>query len=314
MKLDRRGFFQVLAAGAASSLPGQSAQASSQDHSPEANQDRIGMLVDTTVCIGCRKCEFACDQSHQLTGQPLENFENSAAFDRDRRMNADAFTVVNRYKDPDNPEKPTFIKNQCMHCVDPACVSACLVGSLQLKENGAVTYDAWKCIGCRYCMVACPFEVPAYEYRNPLTPEIRKCDFCYERVTNEGKLPACAEICPPMCLTYGKRSELLKIAHDKIAANPGKYQDKVYGETEVGGTSWLYLASRDFPKIGFLELDDRPIPELTETIQHNVFKYGIPPLMVYGLLAAAMWSIKDHRKHDHGAQARKGDSHVDSQN
>ncbi len=290
MNLDRRGFFQILAAGAATALSGGPALAT--DHDTPANPDAIGMLVDTTECIGCRKCEYACDQSHGLTGKPPEFFEDKTAFDSDRRMTNNAYTVVNRIPNTEDNENPTFVKIQCMHCVDPACVSACLVGSLVLNTDGSVTYDAWKCIGCRYCMVACPFEVPTYEYMNPLTPEVRKCDFCFERRTKEGKLPACAEICPPMCLSFGKRSALLELAHKKIEAAPDRYIHHVYGESEVGGTAWLYLAGREFEDLGFLSFDEKTIPSTTEPIQHSVFKYGVPPIMLYGMLTASMWAIK----------------------
>jgi Fe-S-cluster-containing dehydrogenase component len=246
-----------------------------------------------------------------LTGKPLEAFEDKTVFDRDRRMSDTAYTVVNRIPNPDSSEKPTYVKTQCMHCLDPACVSACLVGSLTLNDTGAVTYDAWKCIGCRYCMVACPFEVPTYEFLNPLTPQVRKCDFCFDRVKNEGKIPACAEMCPPMCLSFGKYTEVLKQAHTKIKNDPDRYIDHVYGETELGGTSWLYLAGRDFKELGFQTFGPETIPSLTETIQHNVFKYGIPPVMLFGLLSASMWAIKgkDHTSTHNPSSEGKDDVH-----
>ncbi len=254
------------------------------------------MLVDTTECLGCRKCEYACDQAHHLTDQPLESFETLDVFDQNRRISTTAYTVVNRTPNPENSEQPTYVKIQCMHCLDPACVSACLVGSLQLQTDGSVTYDAWKCIGCRYCMVACPFEVIAYEYPDPLTPEVRKCDFCFAQRSQEDQLPACAEICPPMCLTFGKRSALLELAHQKIKAAPERYVEHVYGETEVGGTAWLYMAGQNYNKLGFLTYGDEPIPTTTEAIQHSVFKYGAPPLVLYGLLAGSMWAFKDRNR------------------
>jgi Fe-S-cluster-containing dehydrogenase component len=264
-----------------------------QSASTPVGSDGVGMLVDTTLCIGCRKCEWACSQANATSDFPLERFEDPTVFDAQRRMTASAFTVVNRYPNPNEPERPVFVKFQCMHCVRPACVSACLVGALQTRENGVVTYDAWKCMGCRYCMVACPFQVPAYEYENAFTPRVRKCTFCFERVTQEGKVPACAEICPPMCLTFGKRAELIGLAHEKLGAHPDRYLPHVYGEDEVGGTGWLYLAGRDFAQIGFLALGEEPVPELTETLQHGIFKFGIPPLMLYGLLGLAMWSYRE---------------------
>jgi len=251
-----------------------------------------GMLVDTTQCIGCRKCEWACAQANRLSTQPSEAFEDQSVFDTPRRMTAKAYTVVNRYANPSNENQPIYTKIQCMHCLRPACASACIVGALRRQPSGAVTYDAWKCLGCRYCMVACPFQAPAYEYDNPLNPVMSKCNFCFARVQQEGAVPACADICPPMALTFAKRSELVRQAHERVAAEPNRYFSRVYGEHEVGGTGWLYLTSRPPVELGFLELGDKPIPQLTETIQHSVFKAGLPPLLLYGLLGLAMKSFK----------------------
>lgn len=290
MKLNRRGFFQVMAAGTATALTSQPAQAS--DQAQASNPNSIGMLVDTTECIGCRKCEFACDMANNLTGQPVKAFEDMKVYDRERRMSENAFTVVNRYANPEDSNRPIYVKSQCMHCLKPGCTSACLVGALRVGDNGAVVYDARKCLGCRYCMVACPFQVPMYEYDDPLTPRVRKCEFCHTRL-EEGKLPACAEMCPPMALTFGTREELLKLAHKKIESNPDRYIDHVYGEKEVGGTSWLYLASREFEKTGFLKLGEGAVPSLTEPIQHAIFKLGLPPLALYGLLGAMMWTYRN---------------------
>ena len=259
------------------------------------NSDGYGVLVDTTECIGCRKCEYACARANKLNELPLDAFEDRTVFDSPRRMNADAFTVVNRYEDPANPQKPTFVKAQCMHCLKPACASACLVGALRPQPNGAVTYDAWKCMGCRYCMVACPFQVPAYEYDSAFAPRVRKCSLCFERVSQEGKPPACVDMCPPMCLTFAKRTELLGLAREKIEANPGKYFDHIYGEHELGGTSWLYLTSRPVTELGLMEFGEKPIPEYTEPLQHGIFKHGVPPALLFGLIAVAT-KLFDHKE------------------
>jgi formate dehydrogenase iron-sulfur subunit len=290
MAVNRRTFLQVLGGGAAAAVgcPKVSARAAQR----VAPEDRMGMLVDTTECVGCRKCEWACNREHGLTDKPLEYYEETGVYARRRRTSSDAYTVVNQYANPKDPEKPIHVKTQCMHCLDAACVSACLVGSLEQGPTGAITYDAWKCIGCRYCMIACPFEIPAYEYENALTPVVSKCTFCLERTAENGAIPACAEMCPPMCLTYGKRSELLALAHEKIAADPDRYLDQVYGEHEAGGTSWLYLAAKPFDEIGLPAMSAKPIAALTETIQHSVFKYGLPPILLFGLLGAAMKVFK----------------------
>jgi Fe-S-cluster-containing dehydrogenase component len=185
-----------------------------------------------------------------------------------------------------------YVKANCLHCNDPACVSACLVGAFKKLDEGPVVYDAWKCMGCRYCMVACPFQIPTYEYDNVLTPQVRKCTLCAnEGNPNKGGVPACVRTCPQEVMTYGKRSELLARAHQQIAQQPDVYRDHVYGEHEAGGTSWLYLGPKDqsFEELGFLPLGSSPPPMRTERIQHGIFKYFIPPLAWYGLLGAIMW-------------------------
>ena len=187
---------------------------------------------------------------------------------------------------------PTFVKANCFHCNEPACVSACLVGAFSKQPDGAVTYDAWKCMGCRYCMVACPFQIPTYEYDNALTPQVRKCTLCAnEGNPNKGGVPACVKICPQECLTYGKRSELLTRARTKIGNEPEVYAEHIYGEHEAGGTSWLYLMPKGYSvkELGFLDLGTSAPPMRTERIQHGIFKYFIPPLAWYGLLGAVMW-------------------------
>lgn len=283
MELDRRQFLAVAGAGAVASV---NAAADSPDDAESG--ESYGMLVDTTMCVGCRKCEWACARANGLTTAPVETYEDKTVFDAQRRMKADAYTVVNRYANPARPEQPVYAKVQCMHCLKPACASACIVGALQRQDGGAVTYDAWKCIGCRYCMVACPFQVPAYEYNDPWTPEVRKCSFCFKAGQEKGWAPACAEMCPPGCLTFAKREALLALAHEKIAAAPDLYHPRVYGEHEVGGTAWLYLTSRPAEELEFQSFPATPVPTLTETIQHGIFKAGLPPLLLYGLLGILM--------------------------
>jgi formate dehydrogenase iron-sulfur subunit len=291
--MDRR---QFLCGAGAAGMAGMAGMAFAQPASASMDAaEGYGVLVDTTECIGCRKCEYACAKSNKLSDMPLESFEDKSVFDGPRRMTANAYTVVNRHDDAAHPERPTFVKAQCMHCLKPACASACLVGALRPQPSGAVTYDPWKCMGCRYCMVACPFQVPAYEYDHPLTPKVSKCSFCFERVSEGGKAPACVDICPPMCLTFAKRSELVSLARTKIEAHPEKYLDHVYGEHELGGTSWLYLTSRPVTELGLMEFGEKPIPEYTEPLQHGIFKYGVPPALLFGLLAVAT-NMFDHKE------------------
>ena len=292
MNLTRRGFFKVMGAtGAAVTVKSKSVQARSLKAPPDA----YGCLVDLTRCVGCRKCEQACNQVNGLP-PPERSFEDPTVMNRNRRPDERAFTVVNRYFPGTYNERnqlvPTFVKIQCMHCQDPACASACIVGALTKNANGSVNYDVSKCIGCRYCMVACPFEIPAYEYHNPITPRVMKCTFCYERISKEGGLPGCASICPVEAITFGKRSTLLKMAKKRIQDNPSKYIDAVYGENEVGGTSWMYITGVPFEKIGFNKLPTEPTPRLAEKIQHSLFAYLWSPVALYGILAGIMWASR----------------------
>jgi Fe-S-cluster-containing dehydrogenase component len=262
MKSSRRQFVQAMAAGAGAALFGARAQASGSVELFTGYPDRLGMLVDLSLCIGCRKCEEACQQANGLPplGVPLED---KSIFESRRRTDAKHYTVVNRFArgGPDQP--PVFVKQQCMHCEEPACASACLVGAFSKSKEGAVLYNKDLCLGCRYCMIACPFNIPAYEYHNPTSPRVRKCTLCYDRV-KEGQKPACASICPNEAITFGKRSELIKLAGEKLLKHPGKYQDHLYGLTEAGGTSWLYLSEVPFAALGFpMTLGTKPFAEYT---------------------------------------------------
>ncbi len=292
MKLDRRGFFKIVGAAGATVAAG---PREGRARSLKAPPDAYGCLVDLTRCVGCRKCEDACNRVNSLP-TPAHSFEDPTVLNQLRRPDERAFTVVNRYfpgkLDIRNQLVPTYVKIQCMHCQDPACASACIVGALSKKSNGAVHYDVTKCIGCRYCMVACPFEIPAYEYHDPITPRVMKCTFCFDRISKTGGLPGCAEICPVEAITFGKRSTLLELARKRIKDNPALYIDRIYGEKEVGGTSWMYISGIPFEKLGFIEVPETPTPKLAETIQHSLFSYLWSPIVLFGLLSGIMWTSK----------------------
>jgi len=163
-----------------------------------------------------------------------------------------------------------------MHCIEPACVAACPLGALHITPEGAIAYDTDVCFGCRYCMVACPFEVPRYEW-SAVKPYIQKCDLC----TSNGRLPggkkpACVEACPTGALIFGTRDELLEEAHKRIQANPDKYVNHVYGEHEAGGTHILYLSSMPFDEQGLPQVGDKPYPERIKV----AMDYAVPSIMV----------------------------------
>ena len=260
MGMNRREFLKRTATIAGTANFGRS-EHTSADQGPVPESDRYGVFVDTTVCIGCRKCEWACNEWNKNPNQPIKAFENKTVFNAIRRTHAQTFTVVNRFINPKD-SKPIYVKKQCMHCEEPGCKAACFVDAFKKTEKGAVIYNAGVCVGCRYCMVACPFDIPAYEYYEPLNPRITKCTFCFDRTGKEGGVPACVKICPTETLRFGKRKDLINLAHERIRNNPDKYTDHVYGEHEVGGTSWLYLSAIPFDQIGFkTDIGEKPIPE-----------------------------------------------------
>lgn len=290
-KLSRRQFLHGGAALGAGVLTLAPSLAEASKPKNILSPDRMGVLVDTTVCVGCRNCELACKKAHGIpTGDP-ESYKAKEVFAKKRRPGENDLTVVNEYRNPKNSLLPINVKVQCMHCDRPGCVSACIVGALTKQENGSVIWDTKKCIGCRYCMVACPFQIPAFQYHEALEPELRKCDFCNGR-TKEGHLPACIEICPVEALTYGPRSEVIKIAREKIRRAPDRYLNHILGEKEVDGTSWVYLSSRKFTELGFPNLPTRPAPGVSEALQHGIFSYFVPPVLFYSLLGSVMWLSK----------------------
>ncbi len=302
MKVNRRFFIKSgLASLATIPLSAQTEEPSTPvEETRESMQ--VGCLVDTTLCIGCRKCEEACNRRNNLP-RPEKPFTDKNVFRERRRPHKDAFTVVNQYPGSPSPDQKkvasTHCKVQCMHCLTPACVSACVVGAMTKLTDGSVVYNKDICLGCRYCMVACPFEIPAYEYEEPLIPRVRKCEFCTGTADNgksTGANPACAAACPTEALVFGKRADLLALAKDRIKKRPDRYIDHIYGEKEAGGTSWLYLSGRDSREIDLLKMPSQSPAILTESIQHGIFKYGIIPLATYGILATVMWRSRKKEK------------------
>lgn len=294
----RREFLKLSGAAAGTAALAATGAAASSAATSKLDPARVGVLTDLTLCIGCRRCEWACAQQNQLPYGPLESCDDQSILASPRRPDAVHYTVVNRYPAPAWREQPLDVKVQCMHCEHPACVSACIVGALEKNPMGPVTYDPWKCIGCRYCMVACPYQIPAYEYHNALTPKVMKCTMCPERTLEKKELPACAEICPREAILFGRRDELLELAHERLSQHPDRYFPEVYGEHEVGGTSWLLIADRPATECGIPELPDQSPAALTETIQHGIFRGFSGPLMIFGLLSVLMKSSTDRRRRE----------------
>ncbi len=237
------------------------------------------ILTDTTLCIGCEKCVAACKKVNGLGEDDPRHWQQ-----RIDDLSATRFTAIVR-RPGDH-----FVRQQCRHCLEPACASACLVGALHKTPEGPVIYDSSKCMGCRYCMMACPYGIPRYQWDQPV-PYIRKCTMCYERV-KAGGLPACVEACPQKATIFGPRDELLAEAHRRIRTKPGKYVGKVFGETEIGGTSVIYLSDIRLDFLAFKkDLGSEPLPLRTWAALSKV-----PPLIVgVGSVMTGVWWIIGRR-------------------
>jgi formate dehydrogenase beta subunit len=255
MTLSRRDFFKVagVAAIGGALATSESALASSGETDPN---EYIGMLYDATICIGCNACTNACRNWNKTTDEP----DARQLYDAPRELSAKTWTLIQLYQ---GENEYSFVKRQCMHCVDPACVSGCPVQALQKTSEGPVTYDKSRCIGCRYCMYTCPFHVPRFEWDKAQSPVVAKCTLCADRI-QAGNGPACAEICPTGALIWGKRGDLIAEAEKRIKENPARYVDHVYGKEDAGGTGVMYLSGVSFEKLGLEDLGTRPIPEISE--------------------------------------------------
>ncbi len=274
MSLNRKEFLKLTGAGLGGALvlglpaAGEAAAGGDSDAGNHA-----AMLYDTTLCIGCRACQTACREWNQTTVET----DLTGLYDAPQELSGDTWTLIQIYE---GESERSFVKHQCMHCLHPACVSACPARALEKAENGPVVYDAKRCIGCRYCMVACPFRVPRYEWDEVL-PKIVKCTFCSDRLA-VGDGPNCAEWCPVGALIWGTRDELITEAERRLAAEPDRYVNHIYGLHDAGGTSVLYLSHVPFEKIGLPELGDEPMPGLSERMGSVVLPgliVGVPILL-----------------------------------
>lgn len=230
------------------------------------------ILIDLTLCVGCNACQTACKEVNNL---PL---------DEEKDLSPTSYTALQEYDG-------VYVRRMCQHCDDPTCASVCPVGAFTKKEEGPVLYDADKCIGCRYCMQACPFQVPRYEWSSTY-PRVQKCVLCYDRLA-QGLPTACSEACPTGSTIFGDRDEMLKIAYERINAEPDKYIQKIYGEREVGGTSVLYISSVPFEDLGFhTTLQTTPLPELTWNALSKI--PGV--VSVGGVMLFGIWWITNRRQ------------------
>ncbi len=297
MRISRRDLLKgAAAAGATAALAGDASAREKVEPSPDA----VGMLFDSTLCVGCRACQSACKVANELPADTVAA-ANGGVYDAPVDLNSTTKNVIKAVPVDGGVQ---YMKQQCMHCVDPSCVSACMLGALhkegegrrtiagERKGTGIVLWDKVTCVGCRYCQIACAFNVPKFEWFEAF-PYIVKCELCRHRAdpAKQGPLalasPACAEVCPREAVIYGKRAELLAEARRRVAADPARYAPHVYGEKEGGGTQVLYLAAAGttFQQLGLPALSPRSAAQLSESVSHAPYLHGFTPVALYAGMA-----------------------------
>jgi len=329
MGVNRRDFLKLAAGGGVllASAPSPGSAAVRKELPPEA----VGILYDATLCIGCKSCMYNCKKynsekggalfSENLKEPPYEYLQPEKIWDAPKDLSSNTLNIIKAYKSGSGMKKDavddgySFVKRHCMHCVHAACVSACPVSALQKDANtGVVTYDKTACIGCRYCQVACPFNIPKFEWDEAF-PQIRKCQLCNHRF-KEGKYSACCEFCPTGASIFGKVVDLRNEAKRRLTLKAGDWADypvqrvdgsqsfrqrvptyvnHVYGMNEVGGTQYLLMAGVPFDRIGLPNLPEKAYAAVSEGLQHTLYWNMAAPVAVFaGLLVAAHRSTKDH--------------------
>lgn len=268
MEINRRHFLKLWGISIAGAFSGNLLTPKlSRGIEKKLDQEFYGILVDTTRCVGCRSCEVACAETNHL---PIPDINDQSVFEKERKTSITQWTVVNRFE---TEKGEVFVKRQCMHCNQPGCVAACLVKAMEKRREGPVTWNT-NCMGCRYCMPSCPFEIPKFEFHSA-NPKIQKCNMCWERL-KKGEKPACVENCPEEALFFGLRREIIEEAKRRIYQKPGEYISHIYGEHEVGGTGYIYISKVPFEQIGFRkDLGTTPYPEFTKD-----FLYSVPLVLI----------------------------------
>lgn len=290
MNVDRRTLFKIAGAGCVGLAGVRRAHAALM---AQSTSDKLGLLYDTTRCIGCKACVTACSEANGLIP---DSGPSAGLYQAPESLNAHTKNIIKLYRSADGREW-SYMKQQCMHCLDPACVIACPLSALSKGDFGVVAWNGTTCLGCRCCQIACPFNIPKFEW-SQVNPKVVKCELCRERLAL-GQEPACTAVCPRKAVIFGKRSDLLNDAHDRIGRNPGKYfQNRVYGEIDGGGTQSLYLSHLAFSKLGLPELGDHSVAYGVREIQESIYQHGLTPAAIYTVLVAVTHRIwRSHRQH-----------------
>ena len=307
--MKRRDFLKASLGGSAALMGAGNAEARGN---LEPADEAIGMLYDSTLCIGCKACVAKCKE---VNGMPPTPLGEETAWDAAHDLSAETLNVIKVYSEGKGDQKDAikdgyaFEKRSCMHCVDPGCVSVCPVTAMRRDpKTGIVTHHPDACIGCRTCMVGCPYNVPQFDYDNPFG-EIHKCQMCnqagVERIDN-GQMTGCAEVCPTGATLFGSRKALMEEAKRRMTLKPGEvynyprgdvrtpesyhekavpeYRDHIWGEKEAGGTNVLHISSIPFDQLGMPPLEERSYASISETVQHTLYSYmALPAIALAGL-------------------------------
>jgi len=306
MEFTRRQALKSLGTGAAalgaSGFVSTAVLAQSWEEKKAAPPHAIGLLYDTTRCVGCQSCVAACNEANNLEGDLRQDRIHHTAAD----LNSFAKNIIKLYK-PADGSGYSFVKQQCMHCVDPACVAGCSFKALTKDPNtGIVGWASQKCMGCRYCEITCPYHIPKFQWEG-WNPSIVKCELCKDRLA-EGKQPACSTVCPAKAVIFGTREELLAEAKERIKNHPGKYyENRVFGETDGGGTQALYLSHVPFEKIGLPNLGTESVPDKYLKWQKRLYSYLAVPVVLYaGMVTAIRKNFREHEHHMEQEHAETG--------
>ena len=307
MDVNRRDVLKVLIGGTAMTAVAASTAhvAKAESDTVQPLEDAVGLLYDATKCIGCRACMPACANAN---GLPPDRGASHGMYMQPEALNSLTKNLIKLYVAPDGHER-SFIKQQCMHCVDPACVSGCPMQALHKELHGVVGWDSGLCIGCRYCQIACPFNIPKFEWYR-VNPKIVKCELCRHIVGKTVSQPACTQVCPTHAVIYGKRTDLLAEAHRRIKEKPGYYfEDRVYGEIEGGGTQCLILSHVDYSKLGLPRMGPQSNASRVRRVTNVIYQGFLTPVVIYGGLVAIIrdrWKAHlDHVAHERVKQEGK---------
>jgi len=262
----------------------------------------VGLLYDASLCIGCKACVAACSEANNTAPDTRGDGLHQAPTD----LNVFTRNIIKLYK-PTDGSSSSYVKRQCMHCLDPACAAGCPFQALaKEKESGIVTWTAEKCVGCRYCTITCPYSIPRFQWAG-YNPVVTKCELCRHRL-EKGLRPGCTSVCPTGAVIFGPRTVLLEEAKRRIKASPGRYyQERVYGESDNGGTQSLYLSHVPFQKLGLPELGVESVPAKTLRWQRRFYQYFALPAIVYaGLVQVIRKSVHGHEQEAHELEKKTG--------